>query len=118
MKFDIPVVSFFTSGAAMEFVAWKNHVDCLKQRNDNKGMGTSPHELLILRVDFCHIVDGTQQWTRSPNFGVANFMMPNWSTNYLKTGDMILLSDEPREMVKKEDIVQGIDERFISKEWR
>ncbi|KAH0645599.1 hypothetical protein KY290_034382 [Solanum tuberosum] len=33
MKFDIPVVSFFTSGAcaaAMEFAAWKNHVDDMK----------------------------------------------------------------------------------------
>ncbi|KAK4364728.1 hypothetical protein RND71_016086 [Anisodus tanguticus] len=33
MKFDIPFVSFFTSGAcaaAMEFAAWKNHVDEMK----------------------------------------------------------------------------------------
>ncbi|KAH0642834.1 hypothetical protein KY289_033808 [Solanum tuberosum] len=81
MKFDIPVVvSFFTSGAcaaAMELVAWKNHVDCLKQRNDNKGMGTSPHELLIFSHSSTLWMELNNRM-RSPNFSVANSMMPNW----------------------------------------
>ncbi|KAK4728192.1 hypothetical protein R3W88_021180 [Solanum pinnatisectum] len=153
MKFDIPVVSFFTS-------AWKNHVDDMKHgeiqilpglpesmalsysdiKQNHRGPShhcnggpSSPSqkprwldeiegsiELLIntwydLESPFINYVINQIEkkiWGVGPLLPETfrksqlqyDMIMKSEVANCLKMGHMILLSDEPREMVKKEDI--------------
>ncbi|WMV43249.1 hypothetical protein MTR67_036634 [Solanum verrucosum] len=101
-------------------VRFEFFLDCLKQRNDNKGM-----ELVDFEPFFNWWISITLLMELNNGRGVPILAWPNRGdqfhdaklvTNYLKMGHMILLSDDPREMVKKEDIVQEIDELMNDEE--